>query len=228
VLSGYKFVSSSLIFVGARVFILENRIIFTCFFLQNTCSQAKYLHRLHWFLSEHVFSYWKLVSFLAVLFRTRVPMLQVCIVFAGFCRSTCSYTGSLEYLFSYWTFVPFTLGGFRSIFSHTLSLYRFSWFFQGMCSQATSLHRFQLVDIEIWPRENYRPIASHWQTLSPNVVSSEIRSHNLSTMRSRLIVSWCRIYLQIQGLVDFLSKRNYHHLKELISFNDTEIVCYTQ
>jgi hypothetical protein len=35
------------------------------------------------------------------------------------------------------------------------------------------------------PRENYRPIASHWQTLSHNVVSStprlcRIRSHNIS------------------------------------------------
>jgi hypothetical protein len=32
----------------------------------------------------------------------------------------------------------------------------------------------------MWPRENYRHIASHWQTLSHNVVSSEIRSHNFS------------------------------------------------
>jgi hypothetical protein len=31
--------------------------------LQNTCSQATCLHRLRWFSSEHVFWYWKLVSF---------------------------------------------------------------------------------------------------------------------------------------------------------------------
>ena len=86
----YKIVSSSLVFGGARVFILETRIIFT------------------WFFS-----------------RTRVPRLQVCIVFAGICRSTCSNSGSLEYLFSYWTCVPFTLGGFPE---HLFS-YNFFWFF---------------------------------------------------------------------------------------------------
>ena len=30
------------------------------------------------------------------------------------------------------------------------------------------------------PGENYRPAASHWQTLSHNVVSSGIRTHNVS------------------------------------------------
>ena len=107
-------------FLSQHVFSLwRHRIIFTCLF-QNTCSHATCLYRLRWFLSEHVFSYWKLVSFLAVLFRTRVPRLQVCIVLAGFCRSTCSYTGSSEYLFSYWPFVPFTLGVFRSAYSHVV------------------------------------------------------------------------------------------------------------
>ena len=86
----YKIVSSSLVLGGARVFILETRIIFT------------------WFFS-----------------RTRVTRLQVCIVFAGICRSTCSNSGSLEYLFSYWTCVPFTLGGFpEHLFSYNLF-----WFF---------------------------------------------------------------------------------------------------
>jgi hypothetical protein len=80
------------------------------------------LYRLRWFLAEHVFSFWRLVSFLPGFFsRTRVPRLQVCIVFAGICRSTCSNSGSLEYLFSYWTCVPFTLGGFpEHLFSYNL------------------------------------------------------------------------------------------------------------
>ena len=30
------------------------------------------------------------------------------------------------------------------------------------------------------PGENHRPVASHWQTLSHNVVSSGIRTHNIS------------------------------------------------
>jgi hypothetical protein len=42
------------------------------------------------------------------------------------------------------------------------------------------------------PGEKHRPVASHWQTLSPNVVSStpcheRVRTHNFSGHRPRLI-----------------------------------------
>jgi hypothetical protein len=50
----------------------------------STCSQVASLYHLRWFLSEHVFSFWRLVSFLVAFVRTLVPRLQVCIVFVGF------------------------------------------------------------------------------------------------------------------------------------------------
>jgi len=33
------------------------------------------------------------------------------------------------------------------------------------------------------PGENHRPVASHWQTLSHNVVSNEVQTHNFSDDR---------------------------------------------
>jgi hypothetical protein len=167
VFPGNRFVSSSLLFVEPRVFILEIRIIFSRGGggFQNTYSKATCLYRFQWF-------YRRTCSHTGNMYRFSCFIQNTCSQAASlyhvrfFCRSTCSYTGSLEYLFSYWTFVPFTLGGFperlfscsfflgdfRSIFSHTCSLHRFSFFFQGMCSQVTSLYRFQGIDIEMRPR----------------------------------------------------------------------------
>ena len=62
VFPGYTFVSSSMVFVGPRILILDIRIVLS-WGVKKTCSQSTYLYRFHWFLSEHVFSYWKLVSF---------------------------------------------------------------------------------------------------------------------------------------------------------------------
>jgi hypothetical protein len=86
--------------------------------LQSTCSQVASVYHLRWFLSEHVFSFWRLVSFLVAFVRTLVPRLQVCIVFAGFVQvrapilkawSTCFLTGRLYRL---------RWGVFRSTCSH--------------------------------------------------------------------------------------------------------------
>jgi hypothetical protein len=84
------------------------------------------------FFPEHLFSYHivfsaffgtsvlilELCIVLPVCVRTRVPRLQVCIVFAGFCRNTCSHTGSvyrfklflLEHVFSGYRFASFSDG----------------------------------------------------------------------------------------------------------------------
>ena len=90
-----------LVYFGTSVLLLEVGILFSWFFL---------------LFSEHVFPDYKIVSSSLVLggarvfiletriiftwffSRTRVTRLQVCIVFAGICRSTCSNSGSLEYL----------------------------------------------------------------------------------------------------------------------------------
>jgi len=37
-----------------------------------------------------------------------------------------------------------------------------------------------LVEETAVPIENHRPVASHWQTLSHNVVSNGVRTHNVS------------------------------------------------
>ena len=102
---------------GEPVLLLEACTVLAAF--QSTFSQATRLYCLCWFLSEHVFSYQKLVPFLATFFRARVPKQQVCIVLAGYCRNTCS---------------------------NTESLHRFSYFYQSKCSQATCSYRFQMVD----------------------------------------------------------------------------------
>ena len=83
---------SSLVFVGARVLILDIRIVFSWGF-QNTCSQATCFHRLRWFLSEHVFSYWTLVSFLAGIFSEHL--------FPGYKFVSCSLILSKQMLL-YW------------------------------------------------------------------------------------------------------------------------------
>ena len=205
------FPSSSLVFIGTRVFILDTCIVFSWDF-----------------------------------FRTPVSRLQVCIVFAGFVEarapileaySTCFLTGSLYRLRCWVSGAPFLIYFFLGVFGASFLILEvcigLADFCQGMCPQAISLYRFQLVYIEMWPRENYRPIASHWQTLSHNVVSSEIRSHNFSGDRhesdyNAITTPSLFIVLSVEYICKSKAKKNDRYLKELMSFNDTRIVCYTK
>jgi hypothetical protein len=95
--------------------------------LQSTCSQVASLYHLRWFLSEHVFSFWRLVSFLVAFDRTLVPRLQVCIVFVGFVQvrapilkawSTCFLTGRLYRFRSTCSQIVFSGSFSEHFFSH--------------------------------------------------------------------------------------------------------------
>ena len=128
-----------LVYFGTSVLLLEVGILFSCFFCY---FQSTRLYRLRWFLAEHVFSFWRLVSFLPGFFpehvfpgykfvscslvfvEARAPILEA--------WSTCFLTGRVYRL--RWGVFRSTCSHiicsvfFRSIFSHTWSLYRFSRF----------------------------------------------------------------------------------------------------
>jgi len=117
VFPGYTFASSSLVFVGPRVLILEIRIVFSWGFRTR-------VPRLHvcivftGFIGARVLVLETCIVLAVFFFGTRVPRLQVYIVFAGFVEArapileaciTCFLTGRLYRL--RWVF-------FRSTCSH--------------------------------------------------------------------------------------------------------------
>jgi hypothetical protein len=60
---------------------------------------------------------------------------------------------------------------------------------------------------------------SSMRTNAPKTLQKKNYKYNAITTPSPFMVSSCKIYLQIQGLFDFSSKRNYHHLKEFDIIN---------
>ena len=106
VLPGYKFVSSSLLCIGARVLILETCIVLAVLF-RTRCSQATSLYHVRLCLSKHVLLYWKLGVHIFLLdvypggfpqhlfsyrffwgfYGASFLILEVCIVLAAFSRA---------------------------------------------------------------------------------------------------------------------------------------------
>ena len=111
-----SFYNVQLLFFSCGACFLIGRVHHLCWvFSRSTCSHI--ISFFSAFFGTSVFIL-ELCIVLPVCVRTRVPRLQVCIVFAGFCRNTCSHTGSvyrfklfvLEHVFSGYKFASFSDG----------------------------------------------------------------------------------------------------------------------